>query len=366
MKTKKIIHIITTIERGGAEVQLLTLAQQQVERKIEVEIFYLKGKPELADNFTELGISINSTLANKSIVIQIYRFRRYMHKNNFLVHAHLPQAELVAASACKNKRFVITRHNFESFWPNKPRIISIFLSRYTSNRAASIIAISNAIKEYSLVSKEISEKININVVHYGFANTNSKVTNEAQIVHPELEDSNKFKIGTIGRLVPGKNYFTMLLSIKLTLEKIPDMKFFIVGTGKSEMELKELCKHMQIDSSVIWLGKTAHIQEFLKKIDLFIFASHGEGFGLALLEAMQANKPILAPNNSAMPEVLGVGYPGLYPTGDHKLLADKILYVNSESRSVDELTSGFKSQLKLFDSGIMADRIIQVYESVVF
>lgn len=366
MKIKKIIHIITTIERGGAEVQLLTLAQQQIERKIEVEIFYLKGKPELADNFRELGISVNSTLANKSIIIQIYRFRRYVHKNNFLVHAHLPQAELVAASACKKKRFLITRHNFEPFWPKKPKLLSIFLSRYTSNRAACIIAISNAIKEYSLVCKEISKKFNISVVHYGFAITDSTVTNKTQIVHPDLEDTNLFKIGTIGRLVPGKNYFTMLSSIKLTLEKIPNIKFFIVGTGKSEMELKVLCKKMQIESNVIWLGKTAHIQEFLKKIDLFIFASHGEGFGLALLEAMQANKPILAPNNSAIPEVLGVDYPGLYPTGDHKLLAEKILYVNSESKSVNELTAGFKSQLKLFNSETMGDRIIEVYESIEF
>lgn len=366
MKTKKIVHIITTIERGGAEVQLLTLAQQQVERKNEVEIFYLKGKPDLADNFKELGISINTTLANKNIIAQIYRFRRYTHKNNFLVHAHLPQAELVAASACKKRRFVVTRHNFEPFWPNKPRIISILLSRYTSNRAASIIAISNAIKEYSLVCKEISKKVNIIVVHYGFAISNVEVKNKAQIVHPELEDSNAFKIGTIGRLVPGKNYFTMLTSIKLTLEKIPDIKFFIVGTGKSEIELKKLCKELQIESNVIWLGKTAHVHEFLRKIDLFIFASNGEGFGLALLEAMQANKPILAPSNSAIPEVLGVGYLGLYPTGDHKLLADKILYVNSESSSINELTSGYKSQLELFDSNIMANKIMQVYETIEF
>ncbi len=366
MKIKKIIHIITTIERGGAEIQLLTLVKKQIERKNEVEIVYLKGKPELANNFKEIGVPINSTLANKSLIIQIFLFRRFIYRNDFVVHAHLPQAELVAASACKNKRFVITRHNFEPFWPNKPRVISILLSRYTSNRAASVIVISNAIKEYSLACREISKKINIIVVHYGFAITNTKATNKAQIEHPELENPDTFKIGTIGRLVPGKNYFTMFASVKLILEKIPNIKFFIVGAGKSELDLKKLCKQMQIDSNVIWLGKTAHVQEFLRKIDLFIFASNGEGFGLALLEAMQANKPILAPSNSAIPEVLGVGYLGLYPTGDHKLLADKILYVNSESSAVNELTSGYKSQLELFDSKIMANKIMQVYESIGF
>ena len=123
---------------------------------------------------------------------------------------------------------------------------------------------------------------------------------------------------------------------------------------------------MQIENYIIWMGKTGYIQEFLNQIDLFVFASEGEGFGLVLLEAMQANKPILAPNNSAIPEVLGVSYQGLYPTGDHRSLAEKILSIYNNSKSVKELTSGYKAQLKLFDSKIMANKIMQVYESIGF
>jgi glycosyltransferase involved in cell wall biosynthesis len=114
------------------------------------------------------------------------------------------------------------------------------------------------------------------------------------------------------------------------------------------------------------MGKTGYVQEFLNQIDLFVFASKGEGFGLVLLEAMQANKAILAPNNSAIPEVLGVSYQGLYPTGDHRSLAEKILSINNNSKSTMELTSGYKSQLELFDSKIMANKIMQVYESIGF
>jgi glycosyltransferase involved in cell wall biosynthesis len=64
--------------------------------------------------------------------------------------------------------------------------------------------------------------------------------------------------------------------------------------------------------------------------------------------------------------VLGVGYPGLYPTGDHRSLGEKILSINNNSKSVNDLTSGYKSQLKLFDSKIMANKIMQVYESIAF
>lgn len=49
MIQKKIIHLITTIEFGGAEKQLLILARYQIKLGLKVEVFYLKGKPEPAN-----------------------------------------------------------------------------------------------------------------------------------------------------------------------------------------------------------------------------------------------------------------------------------------------------------------------------
>jgi len=366
MVKKKVIHLITTIERGGAENQLLILVREQIEKDLDIEVFYLIGKPELEESFLKLGARVNSLLANKNFIIQLLLFRRFLNRRNILVHTHLAQAELIAAIVCKKKEFIISRHNFEPFWPNKPRFLSRALSRYTSNKAVACIAISNAIKEYLLSHQEISRRVKIYVIHYGFERTNLQVISQPKIIHSELTDNEIFKIGTIGRLVPGKNFLTMFKSLKLVAETISNIKMFIVGAGKSELELKKVCKELQIENYIIWIGKTGYVQEFLNQIDLFVFASKGEGFGLVLLEAMQANKPILAPNNSAIPEVLGVGYPGLYPTGDYRSLAERILSINNNSKSVKELTSGYKSQLELFDSKIMANKIFQVYESVGF
>jgi len=366
MVKKKVIHLITTIERGGAENQLLILVREQIEKDLDVEVFYLKGKPELAESFLKLGARVNSLLANKNFLTQILLFRRFLNRKSNLIHTHLAQAELLAAIVCKRKKFVITRHNFEPFWPNKSKFLSKVLSRYTSNKAIACIAISNAVKEYLHLHEEISPKVKIHVIHYGFESTNFQIVDQSKIINSELTNKEILKIGTIGRLVPGKNYLTMFKSLKLVVEIIPNIKMFIVGAGKSELELKKVCKEMQIENYIIWMGKTGYIQEFLNQIDLFVFASEGEGFGLVLLEAMQANKPIFAPNNSAIPEVLGVSYPGLYPTGDHRSLAEKILSINNNSKSVRELTSGYKSQLKLFDSKIMANKIMQLYESIGF
>ena len=366
MISKKITHLITTIERGGAENQLLILASNQVKQGLEVEVFYLKGIPELKSEFEKVGVRVNSVLVNKSFIFQVVKFRKFIRNNFSPVHSHLSQAELVAALACKRNKFIISRHNFHRFWPNKPKLVSILLSRFITSRAAGGIAISNAIKNYLLVAKEISKEFQVSVVYYGFGHKVDDLSESSQLINEKLISTKNFKLGTIGRLVPGKNYPTMLKAVAKIVDAYPTVKFFIVGGGSSEHALIDMCKDLKIEDNVIWLGRTEHIQEFLSKIDLFIFASKGEGFGLVLLEAMLANRPILAANNSAIPEVLGLNYKGLFSTNDYKLLSDRIIELMNEHAKSDLLVQDYKEQIKLFDPADMADNVLKIYKIVGF
>jgi glycosyltransferase involved in cell wall biosynthesis len=366
MISNKITHLITTIERGGAENQLLILTRNQVKQGLEVEVFYLKGKPELKSEFEKVGVRVNSVLVSKSFIFQVVKFRKFIRNNFSPVHSHLPQAELVATLACKRNKFIISRHNFHQFWPNKPKLISILLSRFITSRAAGGIAISNAIKNYLLVAKEISKEFQVSVVYYGFGHKVDDLSDSSNLINEKLNSTKNFKLGTIGRLVPGKNYPTMLKAVAKIVDTHPTVKFFIVGGGSSEHALIDMCKDLKIENNVIWLGRTEHIQEFLSKIDLFIFASKGEGFGLVLLEAMLANRPILAANNSAIPEVLGLNYKGLFSTNDYKLLSDKIIELMNDKVKSDLLVSEYKEQIKLFNPADMADNVLKIYKIVGF
>ena len=361
MNQKKIIHLITTIEFGGAEKQLLILARNQIKQGLKVEVFYLKGKPELKAKFEDAGAKVNSLLVDQPFIFQVSKFRKFIRSNECPVHTHLPQAELVASLACKKNQFIISRHNFEPFWPNKAKLASMLLSRFVTSRASGAIAISSAIKNYLLVSREIRKGFQVNVIYYGFENTLDDLSNANHLTNEALNSTKNFKLGTIGRLVPGKNYPTMLKAVVKIAGVYPTVKFFIVGGGSSEQTLIKMCKELEIENNVIWLGRTEHIKEFLSKIDLFVFASKGEGFGLVLLEAMVANKPILAPNNSAIPEVLGFNYEGLFSTDDYKLLADKIVELINDHTKSESLVSEYKDQIKLFDPVDMADKVLKVY-----
>jgi glycosyltransferase involved in cell wall biosynthesis len=362
MISNKVTHLITTIERGGAEKQLLILARNQIKQGLEVEVFYLKGKPELKTKLEDVGVKVNSSIADRSFIFQVTKFRKFIRNNESPVHTHLPQAELVASLACKKKNFIISRHNFEPFWPNKPKLVSVLLSRFVTSRAAGGIAISNAIKNYLLAAKEISKEFQVSTVYYGFEHEVDDLSDTNKLTNEILNSTKNFKLGTIGRLVPGKNYPTMLKAVAKIVDVDPNVKFFIVGGGSSEQVLIKMCKDLKIENNVIWLGRTEHIREFFTKIDLFIFASKGEGFGLVLLEAMLANRPILAAKNSAIPEVLGVNYKGLFSTNDHKLLSDKIIELINDHAKSESLVLEYKDQIKLFDPIVMADNVSKVYK----
>ncbi len=362
MNQKKIIHLITTIEFGGAEKQLLILARNQIKQGLNVEVFYLKGKPELKTKFENVGVKVNSLLVDQPFIFQVTKFRKFIRNNKSPVHTHLPQAELVAALACLKKKFIISRHNFEPFWPNKPKLVSVLLSRFVTSRASGGIAISNAIKNYLLEAKEISKEFQMSTVFYGFEREVDDLSDSNKLTNEMLNSTKNFKIGTIGRLVPGKNYPTMLRAVAKIVDIDSTVRFFIVGGGHSDQALIKMSKDLKIENNVIWLGRTEHIREFLSKIDLFIFTSKGEGFGLALLEAMLANKPILAAKNSAIPEVLGVNYKGLFPTDDYKLLSDKIIELITDQAKSDSLVLEYKDQIKLFEPVVMADNVLKVYK----
>jgi len=367
MISNKVIHLITTIERGGAEKQLLTLSSEQVQSGLKVEIFFLKGKPDLKNEFEESGVEVNNLLVGKSFLKQIFLLSKYLRKNPSPVHAHLPKSELLAAVVIAKKCFVFSRHNAEPFWPSGPRIISNLLSKYVCKRASQGIAISNAVKSYLIKRGEITTGYTIDVVYYGFQkDTSTNAAGLGLITNIMTGQSSNYKIGTIGRLVPQKDYPTLLNAFSNVLKSVPDIDLYIVGEGHLQKDLIKLSKSLGINDKVYWLGKTEYVKEFLSKIDLFILPSQYEGFGLVLLEAMVAKKPIIAANNSAIPEVLGKSYEGLFLTGDANALAQQITTSIGDNGFSDKLVQSYASQLNLFDPSEMNINIKNVYSNAGF
>ncbi len=351
---RKVFHLITTISRGGAENQLLVLVNEQIKQGLDVHVVYLKGEPELKADFERGGAVVNSELAGYSPLMQTFKLRKLIGNLDPIVHAHLPRAELVAFFTFTKFKFISSRHNAEPFFPGAPRFLSNFLARIVEMRNQRIIAISNAVKNNLIQTGESSNAEKIEVVLYGYKSKRNRslinISNSRAIM----------KIGTISRLTEQKDIPTMLRTFQNIRTLSPKSSLGILGAGPLEQELKETVREMGLAEAVNFLGRSAHIYEFLNQLDVFILTSRYEGFGMVLLEAMDSGVPIVAANNSAIPEVLGESFPGLCETGNYDDFTKKILNLrNIEARK--EILNIQENRLKLFSSAKMAKRIERIY-----
>jgi glycosyltransferase involved in cell wall biosynthesis len=351
---KSVFHLITTISRGGAENQLLILVKEQIKQGLKVHVVYLKGDPELRKDFESSGALVHSELSKLLPLIQPMKFRQMIKGESTVVHAHLPRAELIALFTFTRFKLFTSRHNAEPFFPGAPRLVSNFLSRLIEIRANKIIAISNAVKDFLVSRGEVSDSENIEVVHYGY---HAQCEGKAHVFTPTDEI---VKLGTISRLTDQKDLPTMLCAFSAYLVRSGGSSLSILGAGPLEIELKEFSKQMGIAESVVFVGRSPLIYDFLIRLDAFVLTSKYEGFGMVLLEAMDAGVPIIASRNSAIPEVLGDDFPGLCTTGDVEDFCQKIDRLN-DPRYRQMILDRQNKRLKLFDAEVMRQKIEKIY-----
>lgn len=127
----KIVHIITTLHRGGAEKQLLTLVKQQSRLGHEIYIIPLKGNIELTEFYKIPNSKVIEDFLRISFFYQIFKLRNFISKEiPSVLHLHLPRGEVLYALAtflflrCNLVAVLASRHNAETFNPKRSAIIS--------------------------------------------------------------------------------------------------------------------------------------------------------------------------------------------------------------------------------------------------
>ena len=351
---KSVFHLITTINRGGAENQLVILVTEQIRQGLDVHIIYLKGQPELMEDFLALGASVHQELASHSPLLQPLKLRRLLVGETGVIHAHLPRAELVALFANKRFKVIASRHNAEPFFPGAPKWISNFLSQLVERRSIKIIAISNAVKKYLISRGEVAKPEKIEIVHYGYTPKCGGANLDTEPIRQVL------KLGTISRLANQKDIPTMFAAFTEYRNQLQGSSLSILGSGPLEMDLRETARNMGIADSVFFLGRSSLIYEFLSGLDVFILTSKYEGFGMVLLEAMDAGVPVVASRNSAIPEVLGEDFPGLCTTGNSKDFYHKIERLNDPEYR-NRVLAQQQTRLELFRADVMCSKINLIY-----
>jgi glycosyltransferase involved in cell wall biosynthesis len=176
-----------------------------------------------------------------------------------------------------------------------------------------------------------------------------------------VKNSGKYQFLTIGRLVPQKDYPTLLRGLSVLTSQKMQFDLSILGEGDKKFALQKLSYELNLENSILWVGKVEDTDSFYKTSDLFILASRYEGFGMVFLEAMDYSLPIVCANSAAAKEVLGEHYPGLFEIGNPQDLAKKVSWA---MENLDLLVRTLNERRSFFSSLHMAQKIQEIYESI--
>jgi glycosyltransferase involved in cell wall biosynthesis len=136
-----------------------------------------------------------------------------------------------------------------------------------------------------------------------------------------------------------------------------------VGFGPETKKLKMLAKKLDVYEDIIWINYAENVLQLLKLSKVFVLPSKYEGFGLVLLEAMYAKKPIIASRVSAIPEVIKNNWNGLLiKHNDIKDFNSKLLKIKNEKISKKFIKNSQITLKKKFNFNKMVQLTNEIYK----
>jgi N-acetyl-alpha-D-glucosaminyl L-malate synthase BshA len=147
-------------------------------------------------------------------------------------------------------------------------------------------------------------------------------------------------------------------------KKIP-AKLLLVGDGPERIKMEKLCRELEACDDIRFLGKLDAVEEVLSVSDLFLMPSEKESFGLAALEAMACEVPVVSSNAGGLPELNIDGVTGFTcEVGDVETMTEKALYILKDE-NIQSFKDAALARAKVFDITNILPLYENFYEKVV-
>lgn len=244
----------------------------------------------------------------------------------------------------------------------------VTMERLSCFFSTDIFAVSNGVKN-NLILDKITKK-EINIINNGsvngidaayFSPTNTEIKD---LKHNYNINSNDFIYGFVGRLVKDKGINELIEAFIKINAKNKNTKLILVGGFEDQLDpLNSTIKNEILNNSnIINTGFQTDIRPFLKMMDVFVFPSYREGFGVSLMEASAMETPVISSNIIGCNEIIKHNYNGLLVTSksvfELKKAMLQLLHSKEKLRTMSSVTRAFiidkYEQKKLWNSTLKA------------
>ena len=305
----KVLHVITGLGVGGAELQLRSILQHT---RHDSDVVALYNPGDVAGMIRDDGVRVRDLgMTSNTQVGAVLRLRELIRDDRYdVVHTHLYRACVygrLAARLAGTRTVVATEHSIGETHLERRRMTLGVRALYLGTDLCSdaTIAVSDTVARRLVDWGVRPRKITVIPNGVDFGRVRFDPAARLRVRGEHGIPSNAFVVGVLGRLDANKRFHLVIDAVAPLLDR--NTKLLVVGDGAERRRLEALAQAHGIADNVIFAGERHDVAAMLSAMDLFVAASEQETFGLSVLEALANGIPALY---TTCPALDGVGTGG--------------------------------------------------------
>jgi glycosyltransferase involved in cell wall biosynthesis len=313
----RILHLTTCSDRvGGAERILIDLARWADRRRWDLTFMTLADEGPVSTALAKAEWPVHSARLSRAtdLPLAVVRIGTVLRRTQpDILHTHLWHAGLMGMlmAPFTNARIVQTRH-YEDLFLVRRMPVRVLLDRWVAKQAAAIAAVSAGTKIHLIRNEQIPEG-KITVIENG-------VDIEQLDAHSQGEG--RVRLGSEGivgapiLLCAGtfdvrKGHVYLISAFRSLVQKLPRAQLVLLGIGPLMQSIRNQVKDCGLEASVHFLGYRDDAHALMAGADVYVQPSIEEGFGLAVVEAMALNVPVVVSDVGGMKGTVEHGVTGI-------------------------------------------------------
>jgi glycosyltransferase involved in cell wall biosynthesis len=363
----RVLHVIDSLDLGGAQSVLINLIRYADRSQFEFEVATMSGRGVYWDRVKALGVPVRSLSFSRIVPVYVPSMIWMCLKRRYdIVHTHLIGANVIAkplAALCGVK--IRINHDHCNDKASDPKRWVPIADKMSNHLSTHVIAVSQSTHDY-LVEHERMPPDRVTTIHNGI---------DLELYHPRREQRaaarqrlglpvDAFIVAGIGRLSYQKNFSLFIDVAAAVVAKRPTAYFVIAGTGPEERQLRDRAARRGIERRLRFLGYVGDMPEFYPAVDALLLTSRYEGLPITILEAMATGTTIVSSMLDGVAEIMRDGEDGaLVPPSDLDGFVRRLCELIDRP---DIATRRSAAALNKVRAGFSAQSVAQAVEAVYF
>lgn len=291
-KPIRILHVLGRLDRGGAESMVMNLYRNIDRNKIQFDfVKHTQEKCDFDDEINQLGGSIYTIVRyngkNHNTYLNSWKKLFNEHPEFVVVHGHVRSTASLYLKIAKDFGIITIAHSHSiasrgSFVERIVKNTFQFQIRYLADY---MLACTYDAGKW-LFGKNSLKKENFKIIRNAIRLEEFIFNKSKRIeIRDILKLENSFVLGHIGSFTAPKNHEFIIQVFDEIHSKIPNVKLLLVGDGYLKKSIERQINRLGLEDNILCVGNVVNPNDYLQAMDLFLFPSLYEGFGMAAIEA---------------------------------------------------------------------------------